>query len=144
MLVSELPVTAVPHPDLPNVWDDPGARTRYYLDPTDPLLLVSRGWTDAEVAAANDAVATRVLNADLISKQLRTLRRDLAAEIGSKPGSAEYAPGLTSLRGILHPESTANAAVKALARYQLTAHRALLGLVKLQLADLDSNALGGE
>lgn len=144
MFVTDLPVSAAPHPDLPNVWDDPQTRTRYYLDPNDPLLLVSREWTDAEIAAENDKAAVVGVNKGRLAKRLGNLSGKLAEEIGPKPGTPEYLPGTSSLRGILHPDSTANAATKALARYQLTAHQTLIALAKLQLSDLNSAALGAE
>ena len=144
MLASELPETAAPHGTVPNVWDDPVTRTRYYLDPTDPLLLVSREWTDAEIAAENDKTAVVTVNRDRVAKRLRKLSGKLAEEVGPKPGTPEYLPGTSSLRGILHPDSTANATVKALAGFQLTAHQTLIALAKLQLGDLNSAVLGAE
>lgn len=58
MLASELPTNAVLVS--PGVWTDAVSRARYYLDPTDPTLLVSRPWTPAEVRdydAAQDTAA---------------------------------------------------------------------------------------
>lgn len=58
MLLSELPPTATLVS--PGVWTDPLSHVRYYMDPTDGTLLLTRSWTPKETqdySTAQDAAA---------------------------------------------------------------------------------------
>ncbi len=65
------------------IWSDSSARAKFYLDPTDPSLLVSRAWTDAEVADFNQGEALLNTNRETITTALTesvgTLKSDMAA-----------------------------------------------------------------
>lgn len=53
MKLTDLPSTAVLVS--PGVWNDSVIRTKFYLDPSNPNLLVYRSWTTEEVTAFEDA-----------------------------------------------------------------------------------------
>lgn len=58
MLLSELPSTTTLVS--PGVWTDPLSRSRYYVDPTDATLLLTRSWTPKETedySAVQDTAA---------------------------------------------------------------------------------------
>ena len=97
MLVSDLPLSAVPVPA--GGWTDPTTRTRYFVDPLDPTLLVSRPWNEAEVADYNQHAAVRDGNEKATRTEASDAVDELLELIG--PPAAEATAGENTINGLL-------------------------------------------
>lgn len=105
MLASELPATAVLVS--PGVWADAPSRTRFYSDPSDATLLLTRAWTSVEVTTYTDA-----------QNALATSHAALKAVIGGRVAALRTA--LTASTALATAETDRAALVTGLPLAQVT------------------------
>lgn len=153
MLIAEIPSTFMKVSA--TQWSDPVSRTMYFVDPTDPLGLVSRTWNQTELDAYLSAVSVTENNLKTLSTTAKTSIQSLTNDIGlhfKNPDgtvNASLVAGATSLNAIIK-DTKANinanpaAYITYLAQALKRTNKALIAQLKVSQGVLDSASVGAD